>query len=235
MRFQCLFNNFVSPTLLKSAFKQRWWNRDRTEWTITWITETRRCDFTVLLKERILKVMQTLKRWQCKNLVNSVNEDKKELCKKFNPNGHRALRLEPRNTSRTALSGVLYYTKARLRPAEKISFYIPSGCQKVSEASVSALLILAVLWRRVSGVQKTVESCSSVSASAALNVLLNNHAAVSEERAGHALLQRPHVRTGVKGLHGSQRWTLAAHDAACHVDLPVQDHCTGKYIISELV
>ncbi len=80
-----------------------------------------------------------------------------------------------------------------------------------------------------------VESCSSVSASAALNVLLNNHAAVSEERTGHALLQRPHVRTGVKGLHGSQRWTLAAHDAARHVDLPVQDHRTGKDIISELV
>ncbi len=221
-----LVRQLCLPYVIKSAFKQRWWNSDTTEWTITWITETRHCDFTVLLKER-MKVMQTLKRWQCKNLVNYV--------KKFNPNGHRALRLEPRHTSRTALSGALYYTKARLRPAEKISFYIPSGCQKVSEASVSALLILAVLWRWVSGVQETVESCSSVSASAALNILLNNHAAVSEERAGHALLQRPHIRTGVKGLHGSQRWTLAAHDATRHVDLPVQDHRTGKYIISELV
>lgn len=76
-----------------------------------------------------------------KMLQKSVNGDKKELCrreKRFNPNGHRALRLQPRNTSTTALSGALYYMKACLHPAEKISFYIPSGCQKVSEASVSA-------------------------------------------------------------------------------------------------
>lgn len=54
---------------------------------------------------------------------------------------------------------------------------------------------------------------------------------MSKERARQALLQRPHVGTGVEGLHGSQRRALAAHDATGHIDLPIQDHRTGKHVI----
>lgn len=80
----------------------------------------------------------------------------------------------------------------------------------------------------MSGVLEAVELCSPVSASTALNVLLNNHAAVSKEWAGQALLQSPHIDTGVEGLHGSQSRALAAHNATGRVDLPIQDHRTGK-------
>lgn len=70
--------------------------------------------------------MQTIKMVAMQNMLQKfVNRNKKELCRKvkwFSPNGHRALRLEPRNTSTAALSGALYYTKACLHPAEKISF-----------------------------------------------------------------------------------------------------------------
>lgn len=83
----------------------------------------------------------------------------------------------------------------------------------------------------MSGVLEAVRSCSPASASPALNVLLNNHAAVSKEWARQALLQRPHVGTGVEGLHGSQRRALAAHDATGRIDLPIQDHRTGKHVI----
>lgn len=60
--------------------------------------------------------------------------------------------------------------------------------------------------------------------SAALNVLFDHHAAVSEERAGQRLQESPGVGARVEGLHVAERWTLAAHDAPCGVDLPVQDH-----------
>lgn len=59
--------------------------------------------------------------------------------------------------------------------------------------------------------------------SAALDVLLDDHAAVPEERAGQRLRQSPRVGAGVKGLHVAQRWALAAHDAPGGVDLAVQD------------
>lgn len=60
--------------------------------------------------------------------------------------------------------------------------------------------------------------------SAALNVLFDYHAAVSEERTGQRLQESPGVGARVEGLHVAERWTLAAHDAPCGVDLPVQDH-----------
>lgn len=60
--------------------------------------------------------------------------------------------------------------------------------------------------------------------SAALDVLLDDHAAVSEERAGQRLQERPGVGGGVEGLHVAEGRTLAAHDAPRGVDLPVQDH-----------
>lgn len=62
-----------------------------------------------------------------------------------------------------------------------------------------------------------------LSPSAALDVLLDDHAAVPEERAGQRLRQSPRVGAGVKGLHVAQRRALAAHDAPGGVDLPVQD------------
>ncbi len=58
-----------------------------------------------------MNVMQTLKSWQCKNLVNSVNEDKKELCKKVQSEWPQSIKARPRHTSRTALSGALYITR----------------------------------------------------------------------------------------------------------------------------
>lgn len=119
-----------------------WWNSDTTEWTITRVTETKWCHLQYCSKKKETNIMQTIKMVAMQNMLQKfVNRDKKELCrmeKGVSPNGHRALRLEPRNTSTTALSGALYYTKACLHLAEKISFYIPSGCQKVSEASVLA-------------------------------------------------------------------------------------------------
>lgn len=62
-----------------------------------------------------------------------------------------------------------------------------------------------------------------LSPSAALDVLLDDHAAVPEERAGQRLRQSPRVGAGVKGLHVAQGRALAAHDAPGGVDLPVQD------------
>lgn len=59
--------------------------------------------------------------------------------------------------------------------------------------------------------------------SAALDVLLNDHAAVSEERAGQRLQERPRVGAGVKRLHVAERRTFAAHYSSGGVDLPVQD------------
>lgn len=64
--------------------------------------------------------------------------------------------------------------------------------------------------------------------SAALDVLLNDHTAVSEERAGQWLQERPCVGARVKGLHVAQGWTLAAHDASCGVDLTIQDDGTAQ-------
>lgn len=59
--------------------------------------------------------------------------------------------------------------------------------------------------------------------SAALNVLFDHHAAVSEERTGERLQQSPGVGAGVKGLHVAQGRTLTADYASRGVDLPVQD------------
>lgn len=67
-------------------------------------------------------------------------------------------------------------------------------------------------------------SAVAVASSAALNVLFDDDAAVPEERTGQRLQQSPGVGAGVKGLHVAQGWTLAAHDASCGVDLPVQDN-----------
>lgn len=61
--------------------------------------------------------------------------------------------------------------------------------------------------------------------SAALDVLLNDHAAVSEEGAGQRLQERPRVGARVKCLYVAKRWTLAAHDASRGVDLTIQDNC----------
>lgn len=61
-------------------------------------------------------------------------------------------------------------------------------------------------------------------ASAALNVLFDDDAAVSEERTGQRLQESPGVGAGVEGLHVAQGWTLAADYASCGVDLPVQDN-----------
>lgn len=60
--------------------------------------------------------------------------------------------------------------------------------------------------------------------SAALNVLFDDDAAVSEERTGQRLQESPGVGAGVEGLHVAQGWTLAADYASCGVDLPVQDN-----------
>lgn len=62
--------------------------------------------------------------------------------------------------------------------------------------------------------------------SAALDVLLDDHAAVSEERAGQWLQERPGVGARVEGLHVAEGRTLAAHDPSCGVDFSVQDHST---------
>ena len=59
--------------------------------------------------------------------------------------------------------------------------------------------------------------------SATLDVLLNDHAAVSEERAGQRLQERPSVGARVKRLHVAKGGTFAAHDASRGVDLSVQD------------
>lgn len=65
-------------------------------------------------------------------------------------------------------------------------------------------------------------------ASAALDVLLDDHAAVSEERTGQRLQERPRVGARVKRLHVAQGGTLAADDASCGVDFPVQDNSAEK-------
>lgn len=66
------------------------------------------------------------------------------------------------------------------------------------------------------------------SVSAALDVLLDDHAAVSEQRAGQRLNQSPRVGAGVEGLHVAQCGTLAAHDASRGVDFTVQDHSAAQ-------
>lgn len=63
--------------------------------------------------------------------------------------------------------------------------------------------------------------------SSALDVFLDGDTAMAEQRAGHALEQRPRVGAGVKGLHVSQGWALAAHHPSCGVDLSIQDRRTG--------
>lgn len=68
----------------------------------------------------------------------------------------------------------------------------------------------------------------SAPTSATLNVLLDDHTAVPEEWAWHALLQCPGVGAGVKGLHVAQRRTLAAYNASCSVDLPIQNYGTAQ-------
>lgn len=68
----------------------------------------------------------------------------------------------------------------------------------------------------------------SATTSATLNVLLDDHTAMPEEWAWHALLQCPGVGAGVKGLHIAQRRTLTAYDASCSVDLPIQNHGTAQ-------
>lgn len=59
--------------------------------------------------------------------------------------------------------------------------------------------------------------------SAALDVLLDDDAAVPEERAGQGLQEGPGVGAGVERLHVAERRAFAAHDAPRGVDLPVQD------------
>lgn len=66
--------------------------------------------------------------------------------------------------------------------------------------------------------------------SAALDVLLDDDAAVSEERAGQRLQQSPRVGAGVEGLHVAEGRTLAAHDAPRGVDLPIQDNGTAEKV-----
>lgn len=73
------------------------------------------------------------------------------------------------------------------------------------------------------------ESVRCASGSAALNVFLYNHTAVSEERTGQILLQRPRVQTGIKRLHASQSRTLAAHHPTAHINLPVQNHGAARH------
>lgn len=68
------------------------------------------------------------------------------------------------------------------------------------------------------------------SPSAALDVLLDDDAAVSEEWAGQRLQQSPRVGAGVEGLHVAEGRTLAAHDAPRGVDLPVQDNGTAEKV-----
>lgn len=64
--------------------------------------------------------------------------------------------------------------------------------------------------------------------SAALDVLLDDHAAVSEERTGQRLQESPRVGAGVKSLHVAEGGALTAHDASCGEDLPVQDHSAAE-------
>lgn len=64
--------------------------------------------------------------------------------------------------------------------------------------------------------------------SAALNVLFDDDAAVSEERTGQRLQESPGVGAGVEGLHVAQGRALAADDASCGVDLPVQDNSAAQ-------
>lgn len=64
--------------------------------------------------------------------------------------------------------------------------------------------------------------------SAALDVLLDDHAAMSEEWAGQRLQESPRVGARVECLHVAEGGTLAAHDASCGVDLTVQDDGTAK-------
>lgn len=71
-------------------------------------------------------------------------------------------------------------------------------------------------------------SAVNAASSAALNVLFDDDAAVSEERTGEGLQQSPGVGAGLKGLHVAQGWTLAADYASCGVDLPVQDNSAAQ-------
>lgn len=64
----------------------------------------------------------------------------------------------------------------------------------------------------------------AVPASAALNVLLDDDAAVSEHRAGHVGEQGPRVGGGLVGFHVAQRRPLAANDASGGVDLAIEHH-----------
>lgn len=64
--------------------------------------------------------------------------------------------------------------------------------------------------------------------SATLDVLLDDNTAMSKERAGQRLEERPVVSVGVKGLHVTQGRTLAAHDAPRRIDLTIQDHRTAE-------
>lgn len=77
--------------------------------------------------------------------------------------------------------------------------------------------------------KENISCVSAVSGSAALNVFLDNHTAVSEERTGQILLQIPHVHDGIKTLHASQSRTLAVHHPTAGVNLPVQNHSAARH------
>lgn len=73
------------------------------------------------------------------------------------------------------------------------------------------------------GVKRWPSATRSEPPSATLDILFDDHAAVSEERAGQWLQECPSVGARVKCLHAAEGWTLAAHDASRGVDLPVQN------------
>lgn len=77
------------------------------------------------------------------------------------------------------------------------------------------------------GVKRWPSATQSEPPSATLDILFDDHAAVSEERAGQWLQECPSVGARVKCLHVAEGWTLAAHDASRGVDLPVQNDGTA--------
>lgn len=62
--------------------------------------------------------------------------------------------------------------------------------------------------------------------SAALNILLYHHAAVSEHRAGHVGEEGPCVGGGLIGFHVAQRRPLTADDASSCINLAIEHHGT---------
>lgn len=64
--------------------------------------------------------------------------------------------------------------------------------------------------------------------SAALNIFLYHHAAVSEHRAGHVGEEGPRVGGGLIGFHVAQRGPLTADNASSRINLAVQHHSTVR-------